>query len=227
MDLSKSMDYFNPNDDKSRVHILGCGSVGSTVAENLARCGVANMTLWDFDCVERHNIVNQMFRQQDIGKPKVEALRDILLEINPEIEEGLKLKPNGWRGETLSGYLFLAVDNIDLRREILEAHSASMNVKGVFDFRTGLEDAQHFAADWTKLDDRERILKTMQFTQDEAKAEEGGNQLSACGIVLGVCPTVRVISAYGVANYINFINGRPLKKFVIANIFGMATDAFE
>ena len=224
MDLSKSRDYFDPSADKSRVHILGCGSVGSTVAENLARCGVTNMTLWDFDRVEKHNIVNQMFRQRDIGKLKVEALRDILLEINPEIDEGLKLKPNGWRGEKLSGYLFLAVDSIELRREILEAHSGSINIKGVFDFRTGLEDAQHYAADWSKLQDRERLLSSMQFSHEEAKEEQ---PVSACGVVLGVCPTVRVISAYGVANYINFINGRPLKKFVLTDIFGMATDAFE
>ena len=83
MDLSKSYEFFQPEKDNSRIHIVGCGSVGSTVAENLVRCGVTNLTLWDFDHVEAHNIVNQMFRQKDIGKPKVEALADILTEINP------------------------------------------------------------------------------------------------------------------------------------------------
>ena len=40
MDLSKSYDFFQPEKDNSRIHIVGCGSVGSTLAENLARCGV-------------------------------------------------------------------------------------------------------------------------------------------------------------------------------------------
>lgn len=57
------------------------------------------MTLWDFDTVEAHNIVNQMFRQQDVGKPKVEALKDILMDINPEIKDDVELKPKGWEGK--------------------------------------------------------------------------------------------------------------------------------
>jgi len=73
MDLSKSYEFFKPEKDQSRIHIVGCGSVGSTVAENLARCGVTKMTLWDFDTVEPHNLANQMFREKDVGKLKVEA----------------------------------------------------------------------------------------------------------------------------------------------------------
>lgn len=45
MDLSKSYEFFQPEKDQARIHIVGCGSVGSTVAENLARCGVTKMTL--------------------------------------------------------------------------------------------------------------------------------------------------------------------------------------
>ena len=96
IDLSKSYEFFQPEKHDARIHIVGCGSVGSTVAENLARCGVTNMTLWDFDKVEPHNLANQMFRQQDIGKLKVEALLDILQEINPEVVNKVELKPEGW-----------------------------------------------------------------------------------------------------------------------------------
>ena len=37
MDLSKSYDYFQPEKQDDRIHIIGCGSVGSTVASMLAR----------------------------------------------------------------------------------------------------------------------------------------------------------------------------------------------
>ena len=83
MDLSKSYEYFQPEKVDSRIHIVGCGSVGATIAENLIRLGLTNITLWDMDVVSPHNLANQIFRQQDIGRPKVEALYDILFELNP------------------------------------------------------------------------------------------------------------------------------------------------
>lgn len=223
MDLSKSYDFFQPEKDDARIHIVGCGSVGSTLAENLARCGVTKMTLWDFDTVEAHNIVNQMFRQEDVGKPKVEALKDILMDINPEIKGNVELKPKGWEGKLMSGYIFLCVDNIELRRTIVEKHMDSPYVKAVFDFRTLLESAQHYAADWSDYKMKQDLLKSMQFSHEEA-AEE--TQVSACGITLGVATTVRLICALGVNNYINFVKGNGIKKLIMIDGFHFMLDAF-
>lgn len=223
MDLSKSYEFFQPEKNTAKIHIVGCGSVGSTVAENLARCGVKNMVLWDFDKVEAHNIVNQMFRQQDIGKPKVEALKDILTDINPELVDSVELKPEGWQGKLMSGFIFLCVDSIELRREIVEKHMDSPCVKAMFDFRTLLESAQHFAADWSEYKMKQDLLKSMQFSHDEAKDE---TPVSACGITLGVATTVRIICALGVNNYINFVKGNGIKKLIIADGFNYMLDAF-
>lgn len=223
MDLSKSYDFFQPEKDDARIHIVGCGSVGSTLAENLARCGVTKMTLWDFDTVEAHNIVNQMFRQEDVGKPKVEALKDILMDINPEIKDDVELKPKGWEGKLMSGYIFLCVDNIELRRTIVEKHMDSPYVKAVFDFRTLLESAQHYAADWSDYKMKQDLLKSMQFSHEEA-AEE--TPVSACGITLGVATTVRLICALGVNNYINFVKGNGIKKLIMIDGFRFMLDAF-
>lgn len=219
MDLSKSYDFFQPEKDDAKIHIVGCGSVGSTIAENLARCGVKNMVLWDFDTVEAHNIVNQMFRQQDVGKSKVEALKDILCDINPEIVDTVELKPEGWQGKLMSGYIFLCVDDIAIRREIVEKHMDSPYVKAVFDFRTLLESAQHYAADWSDYKMKQDLLKSMQFSHEEAAAE---TPVSACGVTLGVATTVRLVCALGVNNYINFVKGKGIKKLMI--IDGFAPD---
>lgn len=223
MDLSKSYDFFQPEKDDAKIHIVGCGSVGSTIAENLARCGVKNMVLWDFDTAEAHNIVNQMFRQQDVGKSKVEALKDILCDINPEISDTVELKPDGWQGKLMSGYIFLCVDNIELRRQIVEKHMDSPYVKAVFDFRTLLESAQHYAADWSDYKMKQDLLKSMQFSHEEAAAE---TPVSACGVTLGVATTVRLVCALGVNNYINFVKGNGIKKLVIIDGFNFMLDAF-
>lgn len=221
MNLSKSYEFFQPENDTARIHIVGCGSVGSTVAENLVRCGVTNLTLWDFDTVEAHNVANQMFRQQDVGRLKVEALYDILFDINPEIEGRVKLESKGWQGKNMSGYIVLAVDNIDLRREIIEQHMNSIFVKAVFDVRTGLTDAQHFAADWADKKQKEALLNSMQFSHEEVK-----DAVSACGVTLGVVTTVRLISAICVNNYIKFTKGEGIWKFCQVDGFAGIMDCF-
>ena len=223
MDLSKSYEFFQPEKDKARIHIVGCGSVGSTVAENLARCGVTKITLYDFDKVEPHNIVNQMFDQNDVGRLKVDALKDILTDINPEIADQIEVKPEGWQGKLMSGYIFLCVDSIELRREIVEKHMDSPYVKAVFDFRTLLESAQHYAADWSDSKMKKDLLNSMQFSHDEAKDE---TPVSACGVNLGVATTVRLISALGVNNYINFVKGEGIKKMIIMDGFKFDLLAF-
>lgn len=223
LDLSKSYEYFQPEKQKTRIHIVGCGSVGATVAENLARCGITNMTLWDFDRVEPHNLANQIFRQRDIGNLKVDALLDILKEINPDIENDIELKPDGWVGKQMSGYVFLCVDNIELRRKIVEEHIDNPYIKAMFDFRARLEDAQHYAADWSDFKMKQDFLNSMNFSHEEAKKE---TPVSACNVTLSVCPTVRIICAYGVANFMNFWNEKPLKKMILVNAFNPMVDAF-
>ena len=223
MDLSKSYDFFQPDKDDARIHIVGCGSVGSTIAENLARCGVTKMTLWDFDTVEPRNICNQMFRQQDVGKLKVEALKDILTDINPDIADELEIKPDGWKGKLMSGYVFLCVDNIELRREIVEKHMDSPYVKAMFDVRTMLTGAQHYAADWSNYKMKQDFLKSMQFSHEEA-AEE--TPMSACGVVLGIVTTVRLICGMCVNNFIRFVKEEGLWKFVQIDGFTGILDCF-
>ena len=222
MDLSKSYEFFQPEKVRERIHIIGCGSVGSTIAENLARCGIKKMTLWDFDKVESLNIVNQMFGQQDIGKTKVEALKDILVGINPDME--LRLKPEGWNGEMLSGYIFLAVDSIEIRRKIVEQHMDNTNIKAMFDTRTLLTGAQLYAANWSEYKSKKDFLNTMQFSHEEAAAE---TPVSACGVTLGVATTVRIAAALSVNNFIQFVKDGKIWKLFLFDGFNGIFDCFE
>ena len=71
---------------KARVGIAGAGGLGSTVAVALARTGVGYIRVVDFDVVEPSNINRQQYFIDQIGMPKVEALRDNLARINPLVE---------------------------------------------------------------------------------------------------------------------------------------------
>ena len=224
IDLSKSLDYFKPSTlGNTRCHIIGCGSVGGNVAVYLARLGVTKMTLYDFDKVEPHNLANQVFRQKDVGELKTTALLDILTEINPDIADSVKIENDGWHGQQLSGFVFMAPDNIDVRRAIVEQNRYNTYIKLLIDFRTELEGAQMFAADWSVAKDIDNLLNTMNFTHEEA-AES--TPVSACGTTLGVGSVPRMISDIGVNNWLNFVRGKELKKLIILNAFGFMIDAF-
>ena len=190
LNLSKSYDYFKPEEVRERIHIIGCGSVGSTVAELLARFGLTKLTLYDFDTVEPKNLANQMFRQGHVGRPKVDALADMLAEINPEIADAIKAEYVGYTGQRLSGYVFLCVDSIELRRKIATANKDNLYIKAMFDFRTRLADAQHYAADWGDMKMVDGFIRSMDFSHDEASEE---TSVSACNVTLSVAPTIRTI----------------------------------
>ena len=69
--------------DEKRALLIGAGSVGSVFAELLARAGVRRFSILDKDNVETSNLCRTVYGHADIGRPKVEALRDRLDAIRP------------------------------------------------------------------------------------------------------------------------------------------------
>ena len=70
----------------AHVMIVGCGAVGSFAIEALARSGVGNFILVDFDTIEESNINRQLFATNiTIGTPKVLAAAERIHDICPDI----------------------------------------------------------------------------------------------------------------------------------------------
>ncbi|HQG27719.1 MAG TPA: sulfur carrier protein ThiS adenylyltransferase ThiF, partial [Candidatus Ozemobacteraceae bacterium] len=73
-----------------------CGGLGSTVALALARVGVGRLVLADFDIVEPTNLNRQQYFIDQLGMPKVEALKATIARVNPAVRVetwGEKLVP--------------------------------------------------------------------------------------------------------------------------------------
>lgn len=70
----------------ARVAIAGLGGLGSNIAVALARSGVGHMLLVDFDLVDITNINRQAYGISQIGKPKTQAILEVLAEINPYLD---------------------------------------------------------------------------------------------------------------------------------------------
>ncbi|HEC89575.1 MAG TPA: NAD(P)H-binding protein [Thermoplasmatales archaeon] len=71
----------------SRVVIIGCGALGSTIANNLVRIGIGFVRIVDRDLVELSNLQRQnLYDERDIGLPKASAATDKLRCINADVE---------------------------------------------------------------------------------------------------------------------------------------------
>lgn len=67
------------------IGIAGVGGIGSNVAVNLVRSGIEALTIVDFDRVEPSNLNRQFYFADQLGRFKVDALRDNLQRIRPEL----------------------------------------------------------------------------------------------------------------------------------------------
>ncbi len=110
---------------QSRAAVVGCGGLGGYVIEELARLGVGQLTIMDYDHFEEHNLNRQLFSSMDtLGKSKVIAAVDRVKRINPAVTvNGIEGKFDIIKGpEMLSGAKVVvdALDGISVRLELAE-----------------------------------------------------------------------------------------------------------
>lgn len=71
---------------KKTVLVIGVGGIGSVTCEMLTRCGVGKLIVYDYDKVELANMNRLFFTPTQVGLSKVQAAKQSLSLINPEIE---------------------------------------------------------------------------------------------------------------------------------------------
>jgi molybdopterin/thiamine biosynthesis adenylyltransferase len=113
VELLRQLDLVKAEALETPVHLIGCGGIGSVVALALGKLGCSHLTLYDDDRVEEHNVPNQLFRTADVGRPKVEALAEIL-----EAFTGTRPRTHVRRvlGERLQGIVICGVDSMATRK---------------------------------------------------------------------------------------------------------------
>ena len=99
------------------VIVFGVGGVGSFAAEAIARAGVGNLTIVDFDDVDITNINRQLpALHSTVGRYKVEVMKERILDINPDINiKAIREVYNKDTSESiLSEHYDYVVDAIDM-----------------------------------------------------------------------------------------------------------------
>jgi ThiF family len=100
---------------KARVAIAGLGGVGGAHAATLARLGIANMCIADFDSFDVHNINRQAGAfVSTFGQTKIDVVERMVRDINPETQ--LRLMPDGVTAGNVDEFLHgvdVYVDGLD------------------------------------------------------------------------------------------------------------------
>jgi len=111
--------------DRSKVAVFGLGGVGSYVVEGLARAGLGELHLFDFDQVDITNINRQLHALSGtVGRAKAELMAERVAEINPRARVSAgrdRYAPGAWEAFLPAGldYLVDAVDDVGAKVDLI------------------------------------------------------------------------------------------------------------
>jgi len=111
--------------NNAHVAVFGVGGVGGHICEALARAGVGQIDIFDKDTVSLSNINRQIIAlHSTVGKPKVEVMKNRILDINPDCKVGANevfYLPENADQFDLSEYDYIAdaVDTVSAKLEII------------------------------------------------------------------------------------------------------------
>ena len=109
----------------AKVAICGVGGLGSNIAVMLARSGIGELLIIDYDIVEPTNLNRQAYFISDLGKAKVDATAEQISKINPYcnvLKRQIKLDENNALDE-LKGYKIVieAFDRAESKANVISA----------------------------------------------------------------------------------------------------------
>ena len=105
----------------AKIIILGIGGVGSFALDALYNTGITNITIVDFDTYEESNMNRQMGSHGNIGRVKVEALK----EKYPEVTAiHIKITPDWIDNFDFSSYDYIldAIDDVKPKVHLIKKH---------------------------------------------------------------------------------------------------------
>jgi molybdopterin/thiamine biosynthesis adenylyltransferase len=205
---NRQLSVFKPQLFKKTVDIIGVGATGSHLAYILAKMGIETIRAYDFDKIEEHNIPNQLYRLRDVGRPKVEALQELVKELTEidietfdmKIEKGCDYKPGN--------IVFLLTDTMHSRKEIFEEFlKLRFGIEQVIETRMSADSGRIYSFCPTRIDENEAWEATL-YKDDEAEE-------SLCGTSISIAATAVNIASAAAWQLIKHDNGEMVEKEII------------
>ena len=118
MDFWRQLDILSPEDTKkTNINVIGVGGIGSPTVLAIAKMGIRNITIFDDDTVEPHNLPNQFYTIKDLGEQKVYALSDA---VNAYTGFTITTHNEKYVDQPVEGIVISGVDSMETRKAIWE-----------------------------------------------------------------------------------------------------------
>lgn len=211
--------------DKRRVDIIGCGASGSRTALAIAKLGITNIHIWDYDKVESHNLANQLFDVTDVGRLKTEAVADLVKrQTGTEVVVHSK-KVEGH--EQFGDVVFLLVDKMSVRKAIFQDSIRFRPTIGLMiETRMGIDNGRIYSV-VPGMPEQVKEWEATLYSDEEM-------EVSPCGTPITVGATADVLAGLSIWSFITWFdhvlnNSKPAPEFEIivgarpAQVFTRAT----
>jgi len=212
-DISRHKEVFDPEKLDDDIHVIGTGATGSKVVLSLAKLGLKRINFYDFDIVEEHNLPNQAYSLAHVGKEKVIAMSEILIDLGLKKDidfnySNVKIGEQWLRKNRPTGYFFLCVDTMICRKELMEILTNPLIIEAsyIIESRMGGDGGAVFSINPTINTDYEFWKAQSDYTDNEA-------EVSLCGTSISVGPTADIISATMVWQFMKRFNV-PIKELI-------------
>lgn len=205
-DFSRQINILDVEKFNTPIHIIGGGATGSWLAFSLAKMGIENITVYDFDEVGMHNLPNQMFGLTDIGKNKAMSIKMLIRRFT-----GFNIKARNVKYESqtpLQGIVFVLTDTMKSRKDIFnKSIKNNPMIELLIETRMDLRGGRVYAFD-PKDRGKCKIYEETLYSDDEA-------EVSACGVSQTVLPTALGIVSNAIWKMLNHINGEKYENETI------------
>lgn len=180
--------------------IAGAGATGSFFAFFLARAGVPNISIIDFDTFEPHNLGSQMISYDAVGQNKAEAVANML----GQFTNASNIKRHNNRLEEISsGYAYKwndiyvsAIDSMSARKEMFESFLNTYDANPIFiDTRISAEYWEVYAVTRNNKSAIDRYKETL-FSDDQGNTGACNYQQSSHSAAGAAIQGVELITNY-------------------------------
>ena len=196
MDLRRHAELFNPEEFTTPITIIGAGATGGWIAYMLAKLGIKDITIYDYDVIEPHNVPNQIYGKGNVGNLKVAILKDIIYK---QTGINVNIVAEKYISQRLAGIVILQVDSMSERKRIYDGSiKMQPQVNLMIDSRMGLDMGRIYNINPVNLDQVKRYSKSL-YSDDES-------EVSACGASMTVITSALNIASTVVRQVINHHN---------------------
>ena len=195
---------------KKSVHVIGAGATGSYLLLQLAKLGVQDIHVWDFDKIEDHNLANQLYGPDHIGMNKVDAIQKVLKE---QADMDITVHAERVTDQRLDGVVFLLTDTMASRKEIF-ANSLKFkpHVDLVIETRMGAQEMVIHAFEPVHPGLVEKWESTL--TSDDVEVAAP----SDCGAQTTIGATASMLAGFASWQFLKHAAGQPVDHYQYISI---------